>query len=121
MAATIISKAGVTLLFAIDASIQAIAGYIVQSDTQDSQSKMTDAVDANGSTLAVAFYDFYKDIDFVALLESGTALPAVGSSVTVNSVLYAVLPPVSQREVNTKFTEVTIKLRHWTDNVIPNV
>lgn len=120
MAATILSKSGVTLLFAINAGLQALSGYIAQSDTQDQQSKMTDALDASGSTVAVAFYDQYIDYDFTALLISGTTLPTPGSTVTISSVLYAVLPGVSQRETNTKFTDVTIKLRRWLDNSIPH-
>src|SRR5580693_9478666 len=107
MSATILAKSGVTLLFAINANLQALSGYIVQSDTQDQQCKMADALDANGSTVAVAFYDQYIDYDFTALLISGTTLPTPGSSVTINSIAYAVLPGVSQKETNTRFTEVS--------------
>lgn len=120
MAATILSKASVTLLFAINANLQALAGYIAQSDTQDQQSKTSDALDANGSTVAVAFYDQMIDYKFTALLISGTTLPTPGSVVTINSVKYAAMPGITQKEVNTKFTEVDIPLRRWLDNSIPN-
>jgi len=120
MSATILTKTGVTLLFGIDSYIAALAGYIVQNDSQDQNCKMADAFDTQGSTVGVAFYDQMLDVKFTALLLSGTSLPAPGSTVSINSVLYAVLPGISQKEKNNGFTECELSLRRWVDNAIPH-
>jgi hypothetical protein len=122
MAATILSKAGVTLLFGIDALIAAITGYIANDADYDYTSKKAEALDSGGSTVAVAYYDQMIDIKFNALLVSGTTLPLPGAIITIGSgpgVMYAV-EKSTQKEKNNGFTFATIDLKRWTDNSIPN-
>ncbi len=127
MAALIVSKSGVTLTFGIGAGIAAITGFITDSDSQELASKTADALDSQGSTLAIAFYDNTADIKFSALVVSGTALPTPGSSVTVASSLvqsvsksYLVMPPIVAKEKNNGFTMIEITLRRYLDNLIPS-
>ena len=96
MAALIVAKSGVTLTFGIGAGIAAITGFITDSDSQELASKTADALDSQGSTLAVAFYDHTADIKFTALIISGTAVPTPGSQVTVAKKLGSVgFKPIS--------------------------
>lgn len=125
MSATILSKAGVTLLFGIDAGIAAITGFIANDADFDYEAKMAEAYDSNGSTTAVAFFDQTIDLKVNALLISGTTLPLPGSTITltsgslIGSIEMAVIK-VSGKEKNNGFTFVTIDLKRWTDNAIPN-
>jgi len=119
MSATILAKSGVTLLFGIDANIAALTGYIGNDADYDNSSKTAEAMDAGGSTVAVAFYDQMIDIKFNALLISGTVLPTPGSTVTINSVKYAVMKS-TQKEKSNGFTFATLDLKRWSDNLIPN-
>lgn len=122
---TILPKSGVTLLFGIDAGIAAISGYIANDADFDFDSKLADALDANGSTVAVAFFDQTINVKVNALLLSGTVLPTPGSTVTLTSgalpgaLKYAFIK-VSGKEKNNGFTYVTLDLRRWSDNSIPN-
>lgn len=128
MAATIISKSGVTLLFGVGAGIAAITGYSATSDKQDLTSKKAEAYDPEGSTLAVAYFDQMADIRFEALiLAATTILPSPGSVVTVPSSFlqavsktYIVEGPVSLDEKNNGFTTVTLNLKRYIDNLIPS-
>jgi hypothetical protein len=119
MAVIIQAKAGVTLLFGIGTGIAALSGYIINSDDQEQSSKTSEALDSQGSTVAKAYYDQMIDIKFEALLISGTTLPTPGSDVTISSVKY-IAEKIVQKEVNTKFTMVTIDLKRYIDNAIPN-
>lgn len=124
MSATILAKSGVTVLFAIDAGIAAITGYIASDADFDFDAKMADALDSNGSTVAVAFYDQIINLKVNALLISGTSLPVPGAVVTITGALvptakYAYIK-ISGKEKNNGFTYVTLDYRRWTDNSIPN-
>jgi hypothetical protein len=122
MPATILAKSGVTLLFGIDAVIAALTGYIANDADYDYTSKRAEALDSNGSTVAVAYYDQMIDLKVNALLISGTVLPTPGTIVTVGSspgVMYAT-EKSSQKEKNNGFTFATLDLKRWVDNSIPN-
>jgi hypothetical protein len=119
MAATIQAKAGVTLLFGISTGIASLTGLITTDDDQEFSSKKTEVQDSAGSTVAIAYFDQMIDIKFTALLISGTPLPLIGADVTISSVKY-ICEKVVQKEVNTKFTVITIDLKRFSDNLIPN-
>lgn len=124
MAATILSKASVTLLFGIDAGIAAISGYIANDADFDFDAKMQEAMDTNGATTAVAFYDQTINLKVNALLISGTTLPTPGQVVTITGALvptfkYAYIK-VSGKEKSNGFTFTTLDFRRWSDNLIPN-
>lgn len=128
MSATIQSKSGVTLLFAVGAGIAGITGYVATSDKQELTSKKSEAYDSSGSTLAIAYFDQMADIRVEALiLAATTALPSPGSTVTVASSFlqtvsktYIVEGPVSADEKNNGFTTVSINLKRYIDNAIPS-
>lgn len=127
MAATILAKSGVTLLFGIGAGIAGITGYITSADTQELTSKKTEVADSNGSTVAIAYFDQMADIKFTALVVSGTAIPVPGTTVTVassflqsGSKTYIAEGPVSVKEKNTGFTEIEVPLKRYVDNLIPS-
>lgn len=128
MAATILSKSGVTLIFGVGAGIAAITGYIANDDTQELTSKKVEAYDSGGSTLAIAYFDQMADIKVTALvLVATTALPVPGTTLTVassflqtGSKTYIVEGPVSLKEKNNDFVKVEINLRRYVDNLIPS-
>jgi hypothetical protein len=121
--ATILAKTGVTLLFGIDAGITALTGYIANDADWDNASKTADAMDSQGSTVAVAFYDQMIDVKVNALLISGTTLPLPGTTVTLTTgslpgaLAYAVMKSSGKEKAN-GFTFATIDLRRWVDNSI---
>lgn len=119
MAVVIQAKAGTTLLFGIGTGIAALAGYIIGDDDNDQTSKKADALDNQGSTVAVAYFDQMIDWKFSALLISGTTLPTPGSIVTISAIKY-IAEKITQKETNTKFVTVTIDLKRYLDNAIPN-
>ena len=119
MAATIQSKAATTLLFGIDANIAAITGYIANDADLDYSTKTAEAFDNNGSLVAKAYYDQMIDIKFHALLLSATTLPVIGATITINAIKY-IVEKVSQKEKNNGFTYVTIDLKRYSDNSVPN-
>lgn len=127
MAATIVAKSGVTLLFGIGAGIAAITGLITNDDTQDFTSKKAEAYDSGGSTVALAYFDQMANIKFTALVVSGTAIPTPGTTLTVASSFlqaasktYIVEGPVSVKEKNNGFTMIEINLWRYIDNLIPS-
>lgn len=127
MAATIISKASVTLLFGVGAGIAAMTGFVATGDKQDLTSKTAEAYDSQGSTLAKAYFDQQQEIKVEALILSGTAVPIPGATVTLassllesGSTLYVVEGPVSADEKNNGFSTISIPLRRFVDNSIPN-
>lgn len=127
MSATIVAKAGVTLLFGVGAGIAGITGYIANSDTQEFTSKKAEAYDSGGSTVALAYFDQMADIKFSALVISGTAIPTPGTTITVASSFlqsasktYIVESPISIKEKNNGFTEIEIPLKRYVDNLIPS-
>lgn len=128
MAATIVSKSGVTLLFGVGAGIAAIAGYIATDDTQEFTSKKAEAYDSQGSTLAVAYFDQMADIKVTALIliattilpEPGTTLTVASSFLQAASKTYIVEGPVSLKEKNNGFVTVEINLKRYLDNLLPS-
>lgn len=119
MSATIQAKASTTLLFGIESGIAALSGYICNDADLDYSSKNVSAYDSQGSTVAIAYFDQMIDLKFNALLVSGTTLPTIGATVTVNSIMY-VCEKVSKKEKNNNFTYVTLDLKRYSDNLIPN-
>lgn len=127
MAATIVSKSGVTLLFGVGAGIAALTGYIANDDTQDLTSKKAEAYDSGGSTLALAYFDQMANIKVNALIVSGTAIPTPGTTMTVASSFlqsvsktYIVEGPVAVKEKNNGFTMIELNLWRYIDNSLPS-
>ena len=120
MAANIIAKASTTLLFGIDAGIVAISGFIANDADYDYSAKTVDAFDDQGSTVAVSFFDQMIEIKFNGLIKSGTAIPVIGSTITIATVMYTVMK-VAKKEKNNNFTYLTMDLKRWSDNLVPNV
>ncbi len=122
MSATILAKATVVLFFGINSGVTALAGYIANDADTDNSSKTAEAADDQGSTVAVAFFDQMIDIKFNALLKSGGAFPTPGTVVVVGSgpgVKFAVMR-ATKKEKNNGFTFLTLDLKRWSDNLIPN-
>lgn len=119
MAATILAKSGVTLLYGVDSTIAALSGYIMSDGDTDYLSDTATAEDSQGSLNAIAFFNQMVEIKFTSLVVSGTTLPLPGAIVTVSSVMYAVMK-VTKKTTNKRFQIVTIDLKSWTDNVVPN-
>lgn len=119
MAATILSKAATTVLFGVDAAIVALTGYIYSDGDTDYSSDQATCEDNQGSLVAIAFFNQMIDIKFVSLVLTGFTAPVIGSTVTIAAVKYAVMK-VAIKTTNKRFQIVTIDLKRWPDNLVPN-
>ena len=116
MAVTLVPKSGVTLLWGIGYTL---TGYILQSADAETTSEVARTTDESGETVAYAFYDQKKTIKVGGVVKSGTVLPEPGDTITINSVLYVVLPPVSERRSAAGFVQFEISAERAEANSIP--
>lgn len=116
MAVTLVPKSGVTLVWGIGYTV---TGYIIQSADAETQSEVARTTDESGELVAYAFYDQRKTLKVGGVVKSGTVLPDPGDTITVNSVLYVVMPPVSERRSATGFVQFELNLERSEANSVP--
>lgn len=115
MAASLVSKTGVTLLWGIGYTL---TGYILQSADAETTSEVARTSDESGNTVAMAFYDQKKTLKVGGVIKSGTTLPDPGSTITIDNVLYVVLS-VSERRSATGFVQFELSVERYTANSVP--
>lgn len=116
MSVTLVPKTGVTLLWGIGYTLN---GYILQSADSEVTAEVAKTTDENGETVAYAFYDQKSTIKVGGVIKSGTVLPDPGDSITINSVLYVVMPPVVKKQSATGFTQFEITAERAEANSVP--
>lgn len=119
MAATIQSKAAVTVLFGVDSQVVALTGYIYSDADTDFTSDKATCEDDQGSLVAAAYFNQMIDIKFTSLVLSAWSAPAIGSTLTINALKY-IVEKVVKKTTNKRFQIVTIDLKRYSDNLVPN-
>lgn len=119
MAATILAKAATTVLFGVDSTIVALVGYIYSDGDIDYSSDKATAEDDQGSLVAVAYFNQMIDIKFTSLVLSAWTPPAIGTTLTINALKY-IVEKVVKKTTNKRFQIVTLDLKRYSDNAVPN-
>jgi|SRR5579871_1857297 len=119
MAATILAKAATTVLFGVDTNVVALTGYIYSDADFDNTADKATCEDDQGSLVAVAYFNQMLDIKFTSLVLSAWTAPAIGSTLLINSVKY-IVEKVARKTTNKRFQVLTIDLKRYSDNSVPN-
>ena len=96
-----------------------LAGYIVKSHDEEESCEVNKTTDESGSNVDYTFYNHVKTLKVGGFIKDTTILPHPGETMTVNGVLYLVMPPVSISRSDTEKAKFTISLERSLDNNIP--
>jgi len=88
--------------------VPTLTGYVIQSyDSSTKAANVVEVMDEQGNRVVSRYDDITTEITIDAKL-AGASLPAPGSTVTYNTIVYEVLS-IDKKGVNKDFTTVSIK------------
>jgi hypothetical protein len=96
-----------------------LVGYVLQSVDEEDNCEVTRTLNEIGAIAGYTFHNFTKTLKVGGLIYDATVLPKPGDTMTVNGVLYYVMPPVSKARASGEKTKFTISLERAEDNNLP--